>query len=129
MHKDFDQWNGHKKHIHTEGENKFYHQREVWWCALGVNVGFEQDGGGKKYMRPVLIIKGFSREVCLCVPLTTKQKEGKYYHAINLNDGVERKVILSQIRLLDTRRLLEKIGIVDVNQFNQIKQAVIRLIE
>ena len=28
------------------GENKFYKPKEVWWCNLGINVGFEQDGSG-----------------------------------------------------------------------------------
>lgn len=47
MHKDFDSWNSQKKNIHTKGENKFYHPREIWWCSLGINVGFEQDGTGQ----------------------------------------------------------------------------------
>lgn len=51
MEKDFDQWNNQKKRIHTEGENKLYHQRQVWWCSLGMNVGFEQDGVGVEYQR------------------------------------------------------------------------------
>ena len=41
--KDFNEWNTQKKTIHNSGENKFYHPRDIWWCSLGTNVGFEQD--------------------------------------------------------------------------------------
>ena len=71
MKKDFDKWNIQKKAIHNSRKNKFYRNREVWWCDLGVNIGFEQDGTGDNNRRPILIIKGFSKEVCLIVPLTT----------------------------------------------------------
>ena len=57
--KDFDKWNETKKLVHKDGTDKFYHTREIWWCALGINVGFEQDGSGEEYRRPVLILKGF----------------------------------------------------------------------
>lgn len=90
---------------------------------------FEQDGKGPDFARPVLIIKGFSKEVFLCVPLTTKMKKGKYYADIELSDKAPRKVILSQIRLVDSKRLQEKMTTVDAGQFQKIKQAIIRLIE
>ncbi len=43
MEKDFDKWNNQKKIINLRSNNTdfFYHEREVWWCAIGVNVGFE----------------------------------------------------------------------------------------
>jgi len=127
MEKDFDRWNK-KKKIVNNVNNSFYHDREVWWCTLGLNIGFEQDGKGEDFSRPILVIKGFSREVLLCIPLTTRLKEGKYYHDIILNDKIKRKVILSQVRLIDSRRLEEKICTIDKTQFNSIKQKIIRLI-
>ena len=95
---------------------------------MGINIGFEQDGKGEKFSRPVLVIKGFSKNVFLCVPLTTKLKEGKYYNDIILNDGVKRKVILSQIRLVDSKRLIEKVCTIDEMQFKIIKQKITQLI-
>ena len=129
MKKDFDKWNKKKKQLENREDTPFYHEREVWWCSLGVNVGFEQDGKRDEFSRPVLVLKGFSKEVFLCVPLTTREKKGKYYCSIALGDKMSRKVILSQIRLVDTKRLQEKITTIDKNQFQEIKQAVIRLIE
>lgn len=128
MKKDFDSWNE-KKKLLNNSDVSFYHERDVWWCSLGINVGFEQDGKGEDFSRPVLVIKGFSKNVLLCIPLTTKLKEGKYYHDISLGDEIKRKVILSQIRLIDSKRFEEKICTIDEIQFNAIKQKIIRLIE
>ena len=129
MQKDFDGWNKTKKDLHDRAENRFYHEREVWWCSLGANVGFEQDGKGAHFSRQVLIIKGFSKEVFVGIPLTTKAKKSKYYCDISLGDGLSRKAILSQIRLLDSKRLQEKIETIAEDQFQKIKQAAIRLLE
>lgn len=128
MEKDFDKWNKSKKIIHYNNEVKFYHEREVWWCSLGINIGFEQDGKGEDFSRPILIIKGFSKDVFLCIPLTTKLKNGKFYQNIDLGDKIIRKVILSQIRLIDSKRLENKICTIDGTQFKIIKQKIIRLI-
>jgi len=130
MQKDFDKWNDLKKNINLSKKDKnfFYKEREVWWCSLGLNIGFEQDGKGDNFSRPVLIIKGFSKEVFLCIPLTTKNKEGKYYSNISLGDDVARKVILSQIRLVDSKRLQNKITTINKVEFKEIKQKIIQII-
>ena len=126
--KDFDGWNIQKKAIHNSGENKFYHPRDIWWCDLGINIGFEQDGTGEKNRRPVLIIQGFSKEVCLMTPLTTSQKNNKYYLRIGRVDNKKASVILSQIRLIDTKRLVRKIGVMDKNKFQETKKAIKEII-
>lgn len=59
MAKDFDGWNTKKKLAHAINKRPFFHEREIWYCALGVNVGFEQDGKGKDFLRPVIGIKKF----------------------------------------------------------------------
>lgn len=127
--KDFKDWHKAKKEIHNSKERHFYHEREVRWCCIGENIGYETDGKGKDYTRPVLVLKGFSKEVCLCLPLTTVIKTGKYYHMIRLKDGIDRNVMLSQIRLIDTKRLNDLIDIVDNEQFKSIKKAAIKIIE
>lgn len=129
MQKDFSQWHGEKQKIHNENERLFYRAREVRWCSLGLNVGFESDGKGKGYTRPVLIIKGFSREVCWCVPLTTKHKKGIFYHGVHLTDGQTRNALLSHLRLIDTKRLGILIGVVSAAELQEVKRAIIHLFE
>ena len=103
MKKDYKDWHKKKSIINSIENRAFFHEREIWFCYIGENVGFEQDGKGFDFARPVLIIKGFNKEVFLSVPLTTKNKKGKYYADINLGDKVARKIILSQIRLVDSK--------------------------
>lgn len=59
MTKEFIKWNSEKVLVHTDKVRPFFHEREVWWCSLGINVGFEQDGSGKDFLRPIVIIKKF----------------------------------------------------------------------
>jgi mRNA interferase MazF len=122
--KDFDYWNGIKKKVHNEGISKLYSRREIWWCALGTNVGFEQDGKGEWGERPVLILRGFSANVCLILPLTTSQKKNPYHISAGIVDGKQAFAITSQIRLIDTKRLVDKIGTLDNELFQLIRKAV-----
>ncbi len=119
MKKDFQKWHSKKALIHQSEKRPGFHEREVWWCALGVNVGFEQDGGGKDFLRPVIVFKKFNNEVFWGIPLTQTKKDTPFYFQFNISqfdaDGKEVKripstAILSQIRLVDASRLSHKMG-------------------
>jgi hypothetical protein len=60
MEKDFDRWNERKKRIDRHDDEILFHEREIWWSSLGVNVGSEQDGIAANFERPVL--KPWSRD-------------------------------------------------------------------
>ncbi|MFA6340761.1 MAG: type II toxin-antitoxin system PemK/MazF family toxin [Candidatus Paceibacterota bacterium] len=122
MKKDFDIWNKNKKEIHTKAENKLYHEREVWWCALGVNIGYEQDGSSESGERPVLILKGMSKNTCLIIPLTTSLEKHKLRVPIGLVGGKNASALLSQIRIVDTKRLINKICFIEKVVFEQIRK-------
>ncbi|MEK9207193.1 MAG: type II toxin-antitoxin system PemK/MazF family toxin [Patescibacteria group bacterium] len=127
MQKDFDKWNKRKKEINEEKPN-FYHEREIRWCSLGVNIGFEQDGTSKNYRRPVLVIKGFSRNVCLILPLTTSDKKNRYHIEVGVIENQKSFAVLSQIRLIDTKRLHDRLAILNKERFEEIRKAVRNLI-
>lgn len=124
MIKDFDKWNENKKLIHYERNNKQYHARDVWWCLLGVNIGREQDGRGEEYQRPVLILKGLSASTCLVIPLTSSTGKHPMRIPIGSVDGKEASVIISQIRVIDTKRLFEKVCSLNEGMFEIIRKAV-----
>ena len=42
--KNFEEWNNIKQNIHLNNSNKKYHAGDIWWCNLGQNIGFEQNG-------------------------------------------------------------------------------------
>lgn len=125
--KDFDNWNKRKKEI-NERQPNFYHEREIRWCSLGVNVGFEQDGTDDKYRRPVLILKGFSRHVCLVVPLTTSKKQNPYHISVGVIEDKKASAVISQIRLIDSKRLHDRLIILNEEKFEEIRKAVRGLI-
>jgi mRNA interferase MazF len=70
MEKDYKNWMPIKSEINN-GERfpKGIKEREIWICNLGDNVGFEEDGKGNDFTRPVLILKVFNRRFCYVVPL------------------------------------------------------------
>lgn len=56
--KDFDTWSKEKKTLEQEGHDSLvFHEREIWWCSIGINVGDEQDGKNERFERPVLVLK------------------------------------------------------------------------
>lgn len=119
----FDEWNERKKYLHTEGKNVYFYEREVWWCSLGMNIGYEATGKGDKYIRPVVILRKFNKDTALVVPLTTSAKSGKYYFSVKV--GKEGgKANLSQIRLIDVRRLLNKFDVVARGEFEELQRAL-----
>ena len=122
MLKDFDRWNEQKKKLHSAESNKLYHEREIWWCSLGVNVGFEQDGAGDDHQRPVLILKGLSRNTCTVLPLTTSPHKHRLRIPLGIIDGKLASALLSQSRVIDIKRLVNKIGFLDKKLFALVRK-------
>ena len=124
--KDFNKWNNQKKELdEITYVNVYFKEREIWWSKLGLNVGFEQDGKGDQFKRPILILKKFNKNVILVVPLTTKKKMSKYYVECIVNkDAMFRMSIISQIRLIDSKRLVDKIGMINSVSFTEIKKQI-----
>lgn len=55
--KNFDQRNELKKNIHRKRSKFYIKHREIRYAHVGVNVGFEEDGKGSDFKRPVLVLK------------------------------------------------------------------------
>ena len=123
MNKDFNKWHIEKSNLHENKVRAFFHEREVWFASVGLNIGFEQDGRGDEFLRPIIILKKFNNEVLWCIPLTKNQKKGKYYFSFKLGDNIS-TAILSQIRLLDAKRLEYKLGDMSEKDFANLKKSV-----
>jgi mRNA interferase MazF len=124
MQKDFDTWNIQKKDIHENEAYKWCNERDIWWCRLGVNIGYEQDGKGDTHLRPILVVKKFNKFVALAVPLSTVIKSGPYYVALNNKRGVQIVAIVSQLRLVDTKRFFKKVERISSEDFKRIRKAI-----
>ncbi|MEX0919023.1 MAG: type II toxin-antitoxin system PemK/MazF family toxin [Candidatus Paceibacterota bacterium] len=123
MKKDFDKWNGVKKKTNDE-QARLYTVREIWWCRFGVNVGTEQDGKGDWFVRPCVILRGFGPDACLVVPLTTSTRAHILRIPVGVVEGEEARANVSQIRVVDTRRLQNRIGFMEKEAFVTIKKVV-----
>jgi len=125
--KNFEEWNEIK--IETDGKKSVIKikEGEIRWCRIGINIGDETFGKGKDFIRPVLILKKFSGNVFLGVPLTSKIHKGSWFYVLS-NNGIERSAILNQARLFDRKRLQEKIFQIYDSELLKIKQAYCNLI-
>ncbi len=112
----------------TPRNDLIINEGQVYWCFMGENVGFEQNGKGEYFHRPVLVFKKFSNYIFWGIPMSTKNKDNKYYIKILLKD-VEQSAIISQLRVLDSKRLYLFIGYISKQDFNKIESKVINLIK
>lgn len=102
-------------------------EREVYWCSLGKNIGDEENGKGDVFRRPVLVFKKFNNHIFWGIPMSSKNKDNVYYVKVTLKD-IEQSAIISQLRLLDTKRLDTKIGYLSEVDFLKLKNAVVNII-
>ena len=124
MNKDFSLWHLIKESLHKRPPQIFFHEREVWYAALGVNIGFEEDGKGDQFSRPIIILKKFNRSVFWSLPLSRTPRTGKYYFQFSFKENTTSTALLSQIKLMDERRLISKIGTVEKKTFREIQHKI-----
>ena len=84
------------------------------------SLGDEENGKGENFARPVIIIKKFNSNLCLAIPLSTKIKDSKYYFQINFG-GKNQSVLISHIRTINVKRLRTKMGYLDSQTFENLK--------
>jgi mRNA interferase MazF len=109
--------------VTTEHKPLYFREREVWWAYLGQNIGSEQNGKGIGFARPVLIVKKLSVRLFIAIPLTTVAKNGSLNHRL-FNERSKREdfAIISQVRTLSSRRLIEKQRVVSAVDFLEIRR-------
>ncbi len=69
--KKFDEWNEVKKQIESK-KTVYTKEGEIYYASLGENVGFEQNGKGDTFLRPIVVYKKFGKDSILAMPLSTK---------------------------------------------------------
>jgi mRNA interferase MazF len=124
--KDFNHWSTYKK-ILDESIRPICGVREVRWCSLGHNVGSEIDGKGSAYTRPVVILKFTSNNTCFCVPLTTSEKQGKFMYDFTFQ-GQKISARLDQVRIVDVKRMKDRLGKLSQKDFNDLNEKVRKFI-
>lgn len=109
--KEFDLWNEYAKKLNAREHPEAYNVKEVWWCALGVNIGSEQDGKNESFERPVLIIKRISKDMLIVSPITSSATKHRYRLTINLL-GKESQILILHTKIISAKRLLRRISLI-----------------
>lgn len=123
MSKDFDKWNSIKKKLDQAKRLPTFKEREIWWCSIGVNIGYEIFGKGQKFWRPVLILDKHNRYTFFGLPLSsTVKQDNPYYYPFPFR-GRKGSILFSQGRTFSSLRLSNQMGKVTPKQFAKIKTA------
>lgn len=120
MSKTFDDWNVVKKDLDSKVLLPSFKEREIWWCSIGINIGFEMDGKHEVFHRPVLVIRKFNKSTFYGLPLSSKIKDNEFYHQFVVKGQVS-SALLTQLRVFDSKRLTRKIGYIEQEKFEEIK--------
>jgi len=111
--KRFLEWIGLKEKIHGSAHRPpFVSEGDIWWTAIGENVGSEINGKSAQFSRPVIILKKLAHGFYFVIPTTTKVRDGSWYVPFRHQER-DMVACLHQARALDYRRLSSKLGTMD----------------
>jgi len=110
-----------------EAARLYFREGEVWWVRLGRNIGYEVNGKSREFTRPVIILKTYNQYSFLALPLTTAPKPSPYRLPIGVMDGKHAFATLSQLRNIDSKRLVKKIVHLDADILAAIKKEASRV--
>ena len=127
--KKFDEWNEVKKQINNRIKNIKFKERDIFWMSIGENIGNEQNGKGKEFARPVLIIKKLNNQLFFGVPLSTTIRDGSYFYTFDFLESQSSSALLVQAKVFDIKRANQKLGMINKNDFINLKDKLRSLFE
>lgn len=121
--KHFREWMSLKERLHFGNSMPKIKEGDIWWCSCGENIGIEINGKSELFSRPVFIYKKLSRFGFIGIPITSQDKVGSWYVKFDFQ-GKNQTAVLSQIRAFSVSRLSSRMGKLDKNDIERIKNAV-----
>ncbi len=100
-----------------------FSETEIWWIAMGKNIGSEENGKNDDFERPVIIFRTFGLDTLWVIPLTTSlpaidpRREYEF-----VQDDTLQIADLAQLRLVSSKRLLRLKGKVKHDDFQNIRK-------
>ncbi len=121
----FNEWNKIKKETHAKDFTLGVKPREIFGSKIGQNVGYEQNGKGKNFARPVIIVRRLTKDLFVGIPTTTTiRDDSDYFHSFNYLDRNKKELKVSalilQIKVFSIKRVMNKIGTMDKESFGKI---------
>ncbi|WFU32429.1 type II toxin-antitoxin system PemK/MazF family toxin [Bradyrhizobium brasilense] len=125
--KRFFEWLGLKERLHkAKHAPPLVSERDIWWASMGENVGSEINGKSDLFSRPVIVLKKLAHGFYFVIPTTTQLREGTWYVAFQQH-GKDVAACLHQARAIDFRRLSSRLGRVDSDDFERVKDGFRKL--
>ncbi len=121
-------WNSVKQITQDNNKKVYFKERDIFWLKVGENIGFEQNGKGNKFQRPVLVLKRYTNDMFLGIPLSTTPREGSFFFQFSFLDNEISTALLVQQKLFSSKRFIKKIGKINKNDFEDLKQKLYKLI-
>lgn len=121
MDKNYNDWNEVKKETELITKRVYFKERDIFWTRIGENIGYEQNGKGDEFQRPILIVKRYTNDMFLGVPLSTKLREGSFYFHFSFLDDRKSTALLVQHKLYSHKRLMKKMGMISTDDFEQLQ--------
>ena len=130
MDNQYDKWNDEKKRIELQDQKFTFKVREIYWLKIGQNIGYDVYGKGDEFLRPVLILRKFSKDSFLGIPLTSQDKDDMFHFKfIPINKTKNNYAILSQVKLFSSKRIKSKLGKISKEDFINLKNKLKELID
>ncbi len=122
------EWNEVKQITQKIDKKVYFKERDIFWLKIGENIGFEQNGKGNKFQRPVLVVKRYTNDMFLGIPLSTTLREGNFYFQFTFLENKISTALLVQHKLFSSKRFIKKIGKIDKDDFKCLKKKLHNLI-
>lgn len=116
------------KRIDQKIDIAYFREREIYWANIGENIGFEQNGKGDDFMRPILVFRKFSNRLFCGIPLSTILKDGSFFFNFKFIENQQSCALLVQSKTFDAKRLDRKIGTINKNDFSKLELKMKELI-
>lgn len=119
--KNFDKWNIVKQRTEQKEHTAYFKEREIYWANIGENIGFEQNGKGDDFMRPLLIFRKYSNNLFCGIPLSTTLREGTFFFNFQFLESKKSNALLVQAKTFDVKRLDRKLGMINQTDFKNLE--------
>jgi len=126
----FNNWCEIKKDITKKQKTIGIKERSIVFVNIGQNVGYEQNGKGDEFLRPVVVLKVFSKNLFFGIPLTSQIKEGNFFKVITFshkNKEYKSTAILVQAKTFDIKRCKYTKGMIKKSDFEELKESFYKL--
>lgn len=124
--KRFPEWITLKEKLHNVNRLPDIKDGEIWWCAMGENVGVEINGKNREFSRPVLVFKKLSRYGFMGIPLTSQKHIGTWYISFVFQDK-EETAVLAQAKVISVSRLYKRMGAIADPDFDLVRKSFKKL--